>query len=284
MIKKLGLLMLSLILMSACTTSSITKLSATSGSLTYSQDATLDPVLVKSVNSLAFLLQDKDVQGNQFISSLSIYIALAMTAHGTASTSYDQFMGLLNPLGLPESEWLNQLKTLQGNLNATEKVKIALSNSLWIRDSFADKVKADFLSRNKEYFGAMIASADFNKSQAIDDINSWVKKNTNNLIDKVIDSIDPSTIMFLINTIYFKGSWTSPFEAKSTHDGIFHGSTDKTVKFMNQTANFKYAESSDYQAVLMPYEGNKIGMLIVMGKNDPDQIDSDLAFQSVMNS
>jgi serpin B len=193
-------------------------------------------------------------------------------------------MALLNPQGLSETEWLAQLKTIQGNLNATEKVKIVLSNSLWIRDSFADQVKSDFLTRNKDYFGAMIATADFNKAQAVDDINAWVKKNTNNMIEKVIDGIDPSTIMFLINTIYFKGSWLSPFEAKATQDALFHGSVDKTVKFMSQIGSFKVSETDDYQAILMPYEGNTTGMLIVMGKNDPLVIDSDLAFQNVMAS
>ncbi len=282
MIKKLSVIFLSMILMSACTTSSITKLSETSGSLTYSQAASLDPDLVKSINGLAFLLQDKSSDKNQFISSLSIYLALAMTAHGSANTSYDQFMALLNPQGLSEADWLNQLKVLQGNLNATEKVKIALSNSLWIRASFSDQVKADFLSRNKDYFGAMIATADFDKAQAVEDINAWVKKNTNGMIDKVIDGIDPSTILFLINTIYFKGSWLSPFEAEDTKDRVFYGLTDKTVKFMSQIGSFKYAENNDYQAVLMPYEGNTTGMLIVMGKNNPVQLDSDGAFQNVM--
>lgn len=284
MIKKLSVLCLSLLVMSACVSSSITKLSETSGSLTYSQASQLDPDLITNINTLAFYLQDDGIDQNQFISSLSIYLALAMTSHGTDGTSAQQFKALLNPQNTDETTWLEAIKALQGNLNAMEKVKIALSNSLWIRDSFASEVKADFLKRNQDYFGAMIASVDFDQPSAVDDINGWVKKNTNKLIDKVIDSIDPSTIMFLINTIYFKGNWLSPFEVNETHDAVFHGSTEKTVKFMSQIGSFKYVENEAYQAILMPYEGNATGMLIVLGKNETNPIRNDADFNAVLDA
>lgn len=284
MIKKFSLIFLSMILMSACTSSSIRKLSDTSGTLKYAQTATLSPDLVNTVNTLAFLLQDNNADQNQFMSSLSIYLALAMTSHGTEGVSYDQFMALLNPKQLDETAWLAQLKTLQGNLNAMEKVKIVLANSLWIRDSFAENVKEDFLQRNKDYFGAMVAAVDFNDPQSLEDINAWVKQNTNKLIEKALDQIDPDTIMFLINTIYFKGNWVSPFEENKTIDKTFHGITDKTVKFMTQIGSFKYAENDDYQAILLPYEGNSTGMLLVMGKDDPIQLHSNADFMEVMAS
>ena len=284
MTKKLVLIFLSLILMSACTSSSITKLSETSGSLKFSQAAALNPDLVRNINNLAFLLQDKDPSKNAFISSLSIYLALAMTSHGAANDSYAQFMALLNPDNTDQTVWLEQLKTLQGNLNAMKDVKLALSNSLWIRDSFAQKVKTDFLQRNKDYFGAMIASIDFNDPKAVDDINAWVKTNTNKLIEKTLESIDPFTIMFLINTIYFKGEWIQPFEKAATSDRLFHGSSDSSVPFMTQTESFKYAETDQLQAILLPYQGNSTGMLIVMGKEESVPIDSNETFSSVMDA
>ncbi len=284
MTKKLMLIFLSVIIMSGCMSSSINQLSETSGSLKFSQASTLNPDLVHNINNLAFLLQDKDPVKNAFISSLSIYLALAMTAHGTAHDSYAQFMALLNPNNTDQTVWLEQLKALQGNLNAMKDVKLALSNSLWIRDSFAQKVKADFLQRNTDYFGAMIAAIDFNDPKAVDDINAWVKNNTNKLIEKTIDSIDPATIMFLINTIYFKGEWLNPFAKTATTDRLFHGSSDTSVPFMTQTESFKYAETDALQAILLPYQGNSTGMLIVMGKEDPVPVDSDETFSSVLDA
>jgi len=283
-LKKIGMTLLSLFLVSGCTTSSIRSLSNTTGSLKLSQSAQLDPDLIKGINDLAFKLQAQNPSENEFISALSIYLALAMTSHGTANESYDQFMDLLNPKGLDQTAWLEQLRALQGNLNASSPVKIALSNSLWIRDSFAKQVKEDFLKRNETYFGAMIAALNFDSPSAVDDINAWVKKNTNNLIEKTLDQINPSTIMFLINTIYFKGDWVNPFDKNKTTDRTFYGLTEKTVKFMNQIDSFHYNETSDHQSVLLPYEGNKVGMLIVMGKQGQRVIDSSESFKAELES
>lgn len=281
--KKIFSWMLSLLVISGCTSSSIINLSQTTGSLTLSQASDIDPDLVKNINELAFKLQTSS-EKNVFLSSLSIYLALAMTSHGTDHFSYDQFMNLLNPNGLEETVWLSQLRALQGNLNASSPVKISLSNSIWMKDTFKDQVKEDFLSRNKEYFGAFIAALDFSKASSLDEINGWVKKNTNKLIDKVLQEIDPATVMILINTIYFKGDWSSKFDKEDTKDGVFHGLSDETVKFMNQTGSYLYHENDQLQSILLPYEGNKIGMLIVMGKDDTTPISSNDLFISELNT
>ncbi|KAF0223334.1 MAG: proteinase inhibitor I4 serpin [Erysipelotrichaceae bacterium] len=284
MLKKIGMTLLSLIVMSGCTTSSIKNLSQSTGSLKLAQSAQLDPLLIKGINDLAFKLQDKNPSENEFMSALSIYLALAMTSHGTANSSYDQFMDLLNPSDLDQTEWLSQLRDLQGNLNASSPIKIALSNSLWIRNDFAKQVKADFLKRNETYFGAMIATLDFDLPSAVDDINAWVKKNTNNLIEKTLDQINPSTIMFLINTIYFKGDWVNQFDKNKTFDSTFYGITEKNVKFMNQIDSFLYNETADHQSILLPYEGNKVGMLIVMGKEGQVVINSSESFKAELEA
>ncbi|OGS53520.1 MAG: hypothetical protein A2Y20_01565 [Firmicutes bacterium GWF2_51_9] len=260
--------MCSAMLLSACTTSSIHKLSNTTGSLSLKEAAILDAGLVQNINDLAFLIQDESSDKNVFMSSLSIYVALAMASHGTAGNTYKQFADLLIPANIDQAGWFDQLRALQGNLNVQDPVIIKLANSLWMREDFKDKVKPAFLQRNQDYFGAMIAAMDFAKDSALDEINGWVEKNTNNLIKKTLDKIDPSTVMFLINTIYFKADWLNQFDKAETKDGIFHGKTDVTVSYMNQTSSFNYYEDDAMQAILLPYKGNKTGMVVVLGKDE----------------
>ncbi len=276
-------LSLCLMLLSGCTSTSIINLSHTSGSLLLSKQSLVDPILVDQINTLAFSLQDNASTENTFSSALSIYLALAMTSHGSTGLSYDQFKTLLNATNLDERQWLDQLKSLQGNLNASTPIKIALSNSIWIKDDFATQVKQDFLDRNKTYFGAFIAALDFNQTQSKDEINAWVKKNTKKLIDKVIETIDPSTVMILINTIYFKGNWLSQFKESETFNQTFHGTTDQEVKFMNQTGSFLYHEEGDRQTILLPYEGEKMGMMIVMDENSSTPIVSNQQFKDELS-
>lgn len=270
------------LLFSACTGSSIHKLSKDTGSLKLKQAAVLNASLVDRINDLTFMIQNEKDEANVFSSGVSIYLALAMIAHGAAGETYKQFIDLLVPGMTDQKAWLEDLRALQGNLNAASPTKVSLANSIWMRDDFAKDVKETFLTRNTDYFGAMIASLDFNDPQAVQDINDWVRKNTNKLIDKAIEEIDPSTMMFLINTIYFKAEWKDKFDNNDTRDGIFHGKTDVTVKFMSRTGNYDYFENDLYQAILLPYNDGTTGMVVVLGKGETAPISSNEALKALL--
>ena len=44
------------------------------------------------------------------------------------------------------------------------------------------------------------------------DINNWVKKNTDGMIEKIIDDFDPSAVMYLINTVLFDAEWENIYK------------------------------------------------------------------------
>ena len=83
--------------------------------------------------------------------------------------------------------------------------------------------------------------------------------NTAGRIDKMIEAIDPTTQLYLLNALYFKGLWTSPFDAALTREDTFHGdSNDSQVKFMHNKAYFPYYSGTEGSMVELPYgeEGN----------------------------
>lgn len=282
--KTISAIICSLLLLSACTSTSIHKLSADTGSLKLKQAAVLNVTLVDRINDLTFNIQNEKDEANVFSSGVSIYLALAMTAHGAAGETYRQFIDLLAPGMTDQKAWLEELRVLQGNLNAASPTKISLANSIWMRDTFAKDVKPTFLARNTETFGAMIAALDFSNPQAVKDINEWVRHNTNKLIDKAVETIDPDTIMFLINTIYFKAEWQDKFDNNDTVNAVFHGKTDVTTKFMKRTGSYPYVENDQYQAILMPYNDGKTGMVVILGKNQTAPIDTNEAFKQLLGS
>jgi len=282
--RSISAILCGVLLLSACTSSSIYKLSADTGSLKLKQAAVLNATLVDRINNLTFSIQNEKDETNVFSSGVSIYLALAMIAHGAAGETYQQFIDLLAPGMTDQKAWLDDLRALQGNLNAASPTKISLANSIWMRHTFAKDVKPAFLARNTEAFGAMIAALDFNDPQAVKDINDWVRNNTRKLIDKAVETIDPSTMMFLINTIYFKAEWKDKFDNNDTHDAVFHGKTDVTVKFMNRTGTYPYFENDAYQAILMPYNDGATGMVVVLGKSQTAPIDSAEALKQLFVS
>jgi serpin B len=62
------------------------------------------------------------------------------------------------------------------------------------------------------YYKADTRTFDISDAGVPDVINGWIESNTNGLIKNMIDELDPSTVMLLINAIYFKGQWNSQFE------------------------------------------------------------------------
>ena len=276
--KKISILFTALFLLfSGCSSKNYnyTVLADTKGSLSSLPAENIAAGVVTTINDFNFKLGSlSDAQKNVFYSTISIYLALSMTYHGASQATYDEFTQLLNPSKQNQPAFLKDVRSLQAAIANYPETKVKLANSIWMRDTFAKNVEADFLTRNKDYFGAMIAALDFTKSSSIDEINGWVDTNTEHRIQKVIDSIDPNAQMFLINTIYFKADWLMEFAKDSNRQGVFHSDTDIDVTMMHMTESMPYVENSEYQAVQLNYKDQKTSMLIVLGKNSKIPITS----------
>lgn len=66
-----------------------------------------------------------------------------------------------------------------------------------------------------------------------------------------------STVMLLLNAVYFKGQWAFPFPVTSTHDGTFLTDTNTPipVKYMVAENTLSYVESIELksQILRLPY-------------------------------
>lgn len=202
---------------------------------------------------------------NVFISPLSVSMALGMTYNGAAGTTEEAMRHVLE-FGDLSSEEINEsfqsLITLLIQLDP--RVRFDIANSIWYRLGF--HVEQDFIDVNQTYFDAEVKGLDFSSPSAIDVINGWVDQNTNGKIKEIIDSIDPLTVMFLINAIYFKGTWTYEFNKDLTTDDLFTTPDGSKIpcKMMNQEGEFLYLETADFQAVDLPYGDECISMTIFL--------------------
>ena len=52
--------------------------------------------------------------------------------------------------------------------------------------------------------------------EARQEINSWVSEATKGLITDVVPPLDAETGLMLVNAIYFKGKWVTPFDERCT--------------------------------------------------------------------
>ena len=119
-------------------------------------------------------------------------------------------------------------------------------------------------------YQASVKQADFKTEAAAvtREINRWVAEKTNDKIQNIIPpgSVDDLNRLVLANALYFKGAWATPFKETATSLQQFHFSNTNHVDvcLMNQTADFKYTENEDFQAVELPYVGHVLSMVILL--------------------
>jgi serpin B len=202
---------------------------------------------------------------NLFFSPLSISTALAMVYNGAAGATQQAMAGALGYKTLRPSEVNAASLGLLTALRARDpQVALSIADSVWLRNGFA--VVPGFAATLKTYYGAGLQSLNFGDSHAPGIINAWVSRETHGLIPSIIKSIDAATVMYLINAVYFKAAWSSPFQASETSPGTFTagGGRPISVPMMANVGMFSYSKSESTEAIRLPYGVGKISMYIVL--------------------
>lgn len=236
---------------------------------TLSELTVTEKSLVRSENTFGFKLLKEIVKEqkdkNIFISPLSISMALGMTYNGASGATQEAMQKTLELADLTVQELNESYKSLIELLTGLDaKVQFQIANSIWYRQEFS--FEKEFIDLSKIYFNAQVRGLDFNDPKILKIINGWVDENTNGKIKKIVDEIDPWTVMFLINAIYFKGAWTSGFDKSLTNDDWFNlpDGSQESCEMMRKTGKFQYFENFDFQAIDLPYGDGDFSMSIFL--------------------
>ncbi|HET7565066.1 MAG TPA: serpin family protein [Gemmatimonadaceae bacterium] len=226
--------------------------------------------VISGSNDFAFgLLREIDRRSspdaNIFISPLSASMALGMAVTGAAGSTLDSMRATLGFAGMSIDDIDASYKSLIGLLRGLDpRVDFRLANSIWYRQGFP--VEHSFLDAGTNFFDAQIQALDFDNPSSVETINSWVTQSTNGKIDQIVDAIPRDMMLYLINAIYFKGTWSSQFDKAKTHPAPFHladGSTQQ-VQMMTQEDTFPAVLTPEYSAAELPYGGGAYTMVVVV--------------------
>jgi serpin B len=228
------------------------------------------------------------VEGNLFLSPLSIYSALAMTSAGAQKETLNQ---MIKTLHLPQS-YHSEFAQLLGHLKGNQDYQLAIANRIWT--STGKAYRPQFLKMLLDHYHASPVSLDFKhkteESRKL--INSWIAQQTQNKIIDLLQSgiVDRNTEMILTNAIYFKGKWALPFSKEMTSEEDFQLSFSKTKKaqFMHMTHELRYFEDRELQLVEMVYQGHQLAMDVLLPRpgidlNTVEQKISGSSFSALTN-
>ncbi len=200
-------------------------------------------------------------------------MALGMALNGAQDSTFAAMRSVLGfgtgGVSEPALE-LDEINTayadLLGLLDGLDSaVQLDVANSLWYRPTFP--FRPAYLDRVKGAFDAEVEGLDFDDPGAVDVINDWVEGATNGRIERMLDRIDSSEVMFLLNAIYFNGDWRVPFDAALTHDAPFalEDGSSKTVKMMvRDGGDLRTAHHATLELIDLPYGGGPFRMTIVL--------------------
>jgi len=201
---------------------------------------------------------------NTALSPFSVYPALLMLSEGAAG---DTRAEILKVLGLSSQadtrEWFRVGS--QRFLSAQPPAKTSIANSVWVREGVP--VKESYVNTLGTCYSAEHYSFRY-AAEAVGKVNSWVRDKTNGLTDKIVKSLDSSVALLLVNAVYFKANWTTPFETVTIN--VFNSPKGLVqAEYLSGTVKAKVLESDDYVAVALSYVGTDVKFVALMPKKVP---------------
>lgn len=235
-------------------------------------------LLAAACNRFGAALHEKlQASGNPTASPASIALALLLLEPGARGTTHDELVQMLH---LPDELRGNRLHeavhtlllasslTPNGKPDAHAPV-LRLTNDLWSQRGLA--LVPDYVHVLHRSLLADPHEVDFHADPeaARQHINAHVAKATNDRIQDLLpkELVDATTELVLTNALWLKGAWLHAFSKGRTADAPFHLASGKiAVPTMHVVEEFAFAETSAWQAVVLPFAGGTLQAEFVVPK------------------
>ncbi len=192
---------------------------------------------------------------NTMVSPLSVSLALAMTANGADGDTLAEMEDVLGS-GMPMGDLNSYLSCYKDLLTGDSKSTLHIADSIWYRDDPYLTIMEDFVNTNISYYDAEIYKAPYDET-TVEDINFWVKQNTNGMIPKVIEELSPASMVTLINAICFEAEWWIPYSDDQVRAGTFTNADGvaESAEMMHSDEGIYY-DFGNATGFAKEYEGN----------------------------
>ncbi len=220
--------------------------------------------------------------GNLALSPYSVAVALAMTANGAAGATSEE---MSHVLGLDIADL--DLGAYNGGLGAlTQSVEglagrwerpgddpavIALDGANALFGDRSTTWRPAYLDTLAASYGAGMNVVDWagDPEAGRASVNSWTSDRTHDRIPTILaeGSVDELTRLVLVNALYFKAPWQTPFEEHATAPLPFHVNGDDPVDVPTMRGTLMgagYAEGDGWTSVRLPYYGSTLAMTVVL--------------------
>ncbi|PID82634.1 MAG: hypothetical protein CSB16_00665 [Clostridiales bacterium] len=188
-----------------------------------------------------------DGKENLFYSPMSLYLAMSMLIPGSEGQSRDEILSLMNLAELDEAVISKNVGNIFNRYSyEKDDIKLLFANSAWIDKKY--KLNPEYAEKiNKEQYASLFTRN--LSSSEVEDITNWIKEKTGGLIEVKFEP-SKNSILYLVNTIYYKAAWINIFDKKMTKKDTFH-TPDKDIEtdFMNQKEDMLHYKDDRIEAI-----------------------------------
>ena len=222
--------------------------------------------LVKRNNNFALnLFSEMKGVGSNVVSPMSVTYLMAMLANGAEASTREEIM---DAIGAKDFD-IDEMNAFYAYLirrakTADKQTTLNIANYIALNKEF--KLKKKFASTIADSYQGAVESLDFTNSESTKRINGWCSEHTNNMIPTIIDQVEPSAVSYILNAIYFNGTWTDKFDNNNTKKEQFNGYTRDImyVDMMHRNAKYYYTSNDVYSAVTLPYGSGAYSMTVIL--------------------
>ncbi|KAH6927093.1 hypothetical protein HPB50_026759 [Hyalomma asiaticum] len=230
-----------------------------------------ESILKFSVDLYAQLQTQNRGGENLVFSPFSIAVALTMVLAGARKNTAEELASLLYVKDHSDKGHEHFPEFLSGLRGFAPDVEFYVASRVYSDRQFP--VSKGYRSHLESSYGATVGSVDFKKDHKSIrlEANAWVSDQTATKIQDLLPPgiVNAGTALILLNAIYFKGFWKSPFRAADTAPRNFHLDSKNTVKVdtMFQVGeSYRLGSSNELRAraLEIPYRGGMMSMVILL--------------------
>ena len=280
MMKTFALMGMTAMVLSACRTARVEK-AAENGNANWSVNEEVDESflilsdaqheMVNNNNSFAFSLYNKTMGMNsRVVSPLSVTYLMSMLANGADGETQQQILATLGWAGegiqQPSLQDINDYSRMliEKTARLDKAVTVEIANYVAVNKEF--KLNSKFQKSVERDYKAGVESLNFTSPSTLKHINDWCNDRTHGMIPSIINEVDPDAVSYLMNAIYFNGTWKDKFSKEETKQEMFRGYTRdiQYVDMMHRHGEYFYADGDGYSAVSIPYGNGAFRMTVIL--------------------
>ncbi|KAL7388808.1 hypothetical protein ABVT39_021100 [Epinephelus coioides] len=214
---------------------------------------------------------------NIFYSPLGISTALSMLSTGAGGETHSQLFSSLGYSTLNQTQVNEAYEHLFHMLgHSQEDQRLDVGSAVAVRSGFTPLEK--FLNDIKHYYSGEVFNVDLTKpAEAAAEINGFIANKTQDKIKDMVKDLDPDMAMVLINYVYFKAQWKSPFSSEFTSKDSFFlkKNTEVEVDMMLRLGDYNtYWDAENHTTVIMlPYNSSTTMMIVLPDEDKMEEVE-----------